>query len=75
MVLDVVHGVAGGGVAGGLEPQRLVDHVRDQRAVLDDLPPLVGVLGEHLGQPADEAAGGLVARPGEDRGVGQDLGG
>jgi len=38
-------------VAGGLEAQGLVDHLRDERAVLDDLAPLVGVLGEQLGEP------------------------
>ena len=64
---------AGDGVAGGLEPQRLVDHAGEERAVLDDLAPLVGVLGEELGQPADQPTGRLVAGAGDDRGVGEDL--
>src|SRR5206468_12368817 len=55
VVLDVFGDVASGGVAGRLEPQRLVDHVRDQGPVLDDGPPFVGVLGEDLGEPADQA--------------------
>ena len=58
---------------GGLEPQRLVDDLGDERAVLVDGPALVGVLGQHLGEPADEPTGGLVAGPGEHRRVGGDL--
>ena len=42
-------------------------------AVLDDLAPLIGVLGEHLGEPADQPAGGLVAGAGDDRRVGEHL--
>ena len=38
----------------------------DQRAVLDDLAPLVGVLGEDLAGPADQPGGGLVAGRGEE---------
>ena len=34
---------------------------------------LVGVLGQHLAGPADEAGGGLVAGPGHDGDVHQEL--
>ena len=37
------------------------------------VPTLVGVLGEQLGQPTDEPAGGLVARAGEHGRVGEHL--
>ena len=43
----------------------------NQRRVLDELAPLVGVLGEHLARPADQPRGGLVARAGHDVEVGQ----
>ena len=58
---------------GRFEPQRLVDHARQQRAVRNDLAALVGVLGEHLGEPADEPAGGLVAGTGDHLRVVQHL--
>ena len=35
--------------------------------------PLIGVFRQHLGQPSDQASGGLVARSGQDRGIGEDL--
>ena len=37
-----------------------------ERRIVDELAPLVGVLGEHLARPADEAGGGLVAGAGDD---------
>ena len=61
VVLDVVGDDPCGGVAGGFEPQRFLDHLGDERAVLHDVTTLVGVLGEELGEPADEPSGGLVA--------------
>ncbi len=51
---------------GRLEAEQLLDGVRDQRAVLDELAALVGVVGEHLAGPADEPGGGLVAGAGDD---------
>ena len=41
--------------AGRLEAQQLLDRVRDERRILDELAPLVGVLGQHLAGPADQA--------------------
>jgi hypothetical protein len=71
--LDVLGHPASGGVAGRLEPQRLVDDAGDERAVLHDLASLVGVIGEDLGEPADEPARGLVSGAGQHGGVGEDL--
>ena len=73
VVVEVVGRRRSGGVAGGLEAKRLLDHLRDQRAIGDDITSLVGMLGEHLGQPPDEPSGGLVAGAGDDRGVRQHL--
>ena len=56
-----------------LEPQCLVDRAVQQRAVLMDFAALVGVFGEHLGQPADQPSGGFVARTGDHLGVVQHL--
>jgi hypothetical protein len=50
---------------GRLEAQDLLDRVRDERRVLDELRGAGRVLGEHLAGPADEAVGGLVAGAGE----------
>ena len=38
-----------------LEAEELLDRVGDERRILDELAPLVGVLGEHLAGPADQA--------------------
>ena len=73
VVLDVAGDVAGQVGAGGLEAQRLLDRVGDERRVGDDLAPLVGMLAQHLAQPPDQPAGGLVAGAGQHLGVGQDL--
>ena len=58
---------------GRLEAQELLDGVRDERAVLDQLAALVGVLGQHLAGPADQPGGGLVAGAGHDVDVGEHL--
>ena len=55
--------------AGGFEPQRLVDGPQQQRPVGDQLAALVGMLGQHFGQPSDQPAGRLVARPCDHLGV------
>jgi hypothetical protein len=43
------------------EAQGLVDGAGQQAAVFGDLPSLVGMFGEDLGQPSDQPAGCLVA--------------
>ncbi len=60
--LDVPGDVASHVWRGRLEPQQLLDGLRDQRRVLDQLAALVGMLGENLSGPTDQAGGGLVAR-------------
>ena len=45
----------------------------NERRVLDELPPLVRVVGQHLARPADEAGRGLVAGAGDDVHVREDL--
>ena len=69
--LDVLGDVAADVRTRRLEAQELLDGVRDERRVLDQLAPLVGVLGEHLARPADQPGGGLVAGAGDDGDVGQ----
>ncbi len=56
-----------------LEPEGLFDRSRDERWILDQFPTLVRVLGEHLHEPADQAAGGLVPSAGEQVRVGEHL--
>ena len=50
----------------GLEPQDLLDRVRDQRAIVVQLAALVGVLGEDLAGVTDHPVRRLVAGGGED---------
>ena len=45
----------------------------DERAVADEFPPLVGVLGEQLARPADQPGCRLVARTGEHLDVEEDF--
>ena len=72
-VVEVRGQIAGDVRAGRFEAQSLVDRPRQQRAVLGDLAPLPGVLGEHLGQPTDQTAGRLVTGPRHHLGVVQHL--
>ena len=65
VVLDVAGDVAGHVRRGRLEAQQLLDGLRDQRRVLDELAALVGVFGQNLAGPADQPRGGLVARAGD----------
>ncbi len=58
--LDVAGDVPGHVGRRGLEAEELLDGVGHEGAVLHQLAALVGVLGEHLPRPADEAVGGLV---------------
>ena len=69
VTVDVLHHVPRRRVPGGLVAQRLLDHAGDERAVGDDSLALLRMLGEDLGQPADEPASGLVPGAREDRGV------
>ena len=64
--LDVLGDVAAGDRTRRLEPQQLLDRVVDERPVLDELAPLIGVLAEHLAGPADEPVRRLVAGAGDD---------
>ena len=73
MELDVLGDVAADVRRRRLEAEQLLDGVRDERRVLDQLAALVGVLGQHLAGPADEAGGGLVAGAGDDGDVGEEL--
>src|SRR5439155_26578753 len=66
VVLDVPADVSGDVRRRRLVPEDLLDRVRDQRAVLDELPPLVDMVTEHLARPADQSRGRLVARAGND---------
>ena len=56
-----------------LEAQDLLDRVRKELPVIHQLPSLVGVLAEHLADPADEAVRRFVARGREDVDEDQDL--
>src|SRR5690606_17295625 len=69
VALEVARHPPGDVRAGRLEPQRLLDDPAEQRPVLVDVAPLVGVFGQDLGQPADQPAGGLVAGAGHHLGV------
>ena len=73
VVLDVAGDVAGDVRRGRLEAQQLLDGLRDQRRVLDQLAALVGVFGQHLAGPADEPRRGLVARARDDVDVDEQL--
>ena len=73
VVLDVLRDVPGLHRRRRLVAQRLLDRVRDEAAVVDDLAPFVGVLREQLAHPADEAGGGLVAGAREQPDVAEDL--
>ena len=74
MVLDVAGDVAGLHRRRRLIPKRLFDRLRDQRPVLDDLPPLVRMLREELAHPTDQPGGRLVAGAGQQCAVDEDLG-
>src|SRR5262245_18631639 len=74
VVFDVARHVASDVRADRLEPHRLFDRVGEQRAICHQLPPLVGMVAEHLAEPADEAAGRLAASAGEHLRVGEHLG-
>ena len=63
MQLDVVGHVPPDMGRRRLEAEDLLDRVRDEGAVLDELAPLVGVLGEDLSRPADQAGRRLVPAP------------
>ena len=67
VVLDVAGDVAGLHRRRRFVAQQLLDGVGDERAVLHELAPLVGMLGEHLARPPDEPGRGLVAGAGEQR--------
>src|SRR4051812_43357018 len=56
-----------------LVAQDLLDRVRQQVAVVAQSTPLVGVLGQELPGPADQAVRRLVARGGEDVHEDEDL--
>src|SRR4051794_16389888 len=73
VVLDVLREPARRVRAGRLVAQRLVHGSRDERRVLPQLTPRVRVLTQDLADPADEAAGRLVAGAGDDLRVRQDL--
>ena len=55
------------------EAEELLDRVGDERRIVDQLAPLLGVLGKHLSGPSDEAVGGLIAGTGEHVDVNEDL--
>jgi hypothetical protein len=71
--LHVGGDVAGLYGRGGLEAKDLLDGLRHQAAVLDQLAALIGVVGEDLAGPADQAGGGLVAGGGDEVDVVEDL--
>ena len=53
--------------------QDLLNGIRDQRGIGDELGPLVGMIGQDLGGPADQAGRGLVPGAGEHLEVRQQL--
>src|SRR4029450_12245471 len=63
VVLDVPGDVAGDVRRGWLVAEDLLDRVRDQRRVLDELPPLIGMGGEYLAGPRDQPRRRLVCGP------------
>ena len=73
MQLDVFGDNPGHVVGRRLEAKELLDGVGNQGRVLDHLSALVRMLGQHLGGPADEAVGGLVARARDHLEVGEQL--
>ena len=77
MRLPVAFGVAGH-VAGldrrrRLVAQHLFDRPGDQRVVLDEFTPLMGVFGQHLADESDQPGRRLVARSRDHAGVGEHL--
>ena len=71
--LDVAGDVAGSVDRRRLEAQYLLDGVRYEGTVLDQLTALIGMITEYLSGPADQSVGGLVAAPGENIDERQDL--
>ena len=57
-----------------LEAQHLLDGGGDQRPVVDDLPALVGMVGEKLRREPDQPGGRLVPGPGDHGRVPEHLG-
>ena len=55
----------------GLKAEDLLDGVRNQRTVLDELSPLIRMVRQHLGGPSDETSRRLVSGAGQDLEVGQ----
>ena len=56
-----------------LVPEDLLDRLRYERAIGRELAPLIGVLGEQLAGPADQARRRLVPGAGEQHHVGEHL--
>ncbi len=57
----------------GFVAQEFLDGVRDERAVLEDLSALVGVLGQYLAHPAEQPTGRLHAGAGDHGDEREDL--
>lgn len=58
---------------GRLEAQQLLDRLRDQRGIFDEIATLVWVLRENLSSPADQTSRRLIARSGHHVEIHQDL--
>ena len=71
--LDIAGDVAGDVRCGRFEAQQLLDRLRNQRRVLDELTALVGVLGQNLACPTDQPRGGFVPRARHHVEIGQQL--
>ena len=71
--LDVFQGEAGHLRPGRFVAEDLLDGIRDERRVLDQVAALVGMIGEDLGRPANELGGGLVPRTRQQRDEREDL--
>ena len=67
--LDVAGHVSGDRLADGLEAEHLFDGGGNQCGILHQLAPLVGVVGENLASPADQAPSGVGSGGGEPRPV------
>ena len=53
--------------------KHLLDRIRHQRPIVDDLAPLVRMIGQGLAHPPDQAACRFVACTSDHREVGQQL--
>src|SRR4051794_25141010 len=73
MPFDVIHDVTGDVRSGWLEAQQLLDGVRDQRAIGDQLPALIRMLAENLAEPAEKAPSRVHTGPRNDYEEGEDL--